>query len=142
MNLEEKIASIVRMHGAEYYDSEIVSENGNRIFRVYITKEGGVDLELCADISVELSPFLDVHPPMQEAYYLEVSSPGIERELKKASHFMKSIGEKVRVKLRNGEKLKGDILSADENGISIDRDGERVDIDYSEIKKARTCFDW
>ena len=55
----------------------------NTIYRVLITKVGGVNLDLCATISYELSPFLDVNPPMSQAYRLEVSSPGIERKLTK-----------------------------------------------------------
>ena len=98
MNLETQIAKIIEASGADLYDIEIVTEFEETIFRVLVTKVGGVDLELCANISHELSPFLDVHPPMAQRYRLEVSSPGIERKLTKPVHFKNAIGEKVKLK--------------------------------------------
>jgi len=107
MNLETQIGKIVEANGAFLYDIEIVTEFDETIFRVLVTKEGGVDLDLCADISHELSPFLDVHPPMSQKYRLEVSSPGIERKLTKPVHFQNAIGEKVKLKIKGGDKIKG-----------------------------------
>jgi len=64
MSLNEQIAKMVKANGANFYGTEIVAEGDKSIFRVFITKEGGVSLDLCAEISNELSPFLDVNPPM------------------------------------------------------------------------------
>ena len=142
--LEKKISDIVTMHGAVLYDTEIVNENGNTIFRVYITKEGGsgVDLDLCADISNDLSPLLDVEPPVDGQYYLEVSSPGIERKLQKPSHFKNAIDERVKLKLSDGSKIKAKIVSANDESVTItNKEGEQ-EISYSDIKKAKTYFDW
>jgi len=142
MNLEDQIARIVRSHGAEFYDTETVRENDQTIYRVYITKDGGVDLDTCAEISNDLSPVLDVHPPVSGNYYLEVSSPGIERSLKKPRHFQNAVGERLKLKVAGGDKLRGVLESADEEGIVLkNRDGEHR-FEYPQILKARTYFDW
>ncbi len=142
MPLEDQIARIVASHGAEFYDTETVNENDQTIYRVYITKEGGVDLDTCAEISNDLSPLLDVHPPVSGNYFLEVSSPGIERPLKKPRHFQSAVGERVKLKIAGGEKLKGILESADEEGVVLrNKEGEHR-FGYPQILKARTYFDW
>ena len=120
MNLDTQIAKIIEANGAALYDTEVVTEFDETIYRVLITKVGGVSLDLCATISYELSPFLDVHPPMNGQYRLEVSSPGIERKLTKPVHFQNAIGEKVKLKLGSGDKLKGLLKSADDKGIVVE----------------------
>jgi len=143
MSLEEEIARIVRSHGAEFYDAETVSENGQTIYRVYITHENGVSLDLCAEISGELSPFLDIHPPCAGHYFLEVSSPGIERPLSKPAHFKSAVGEVVEIKVHGNGKIAGKVVSADDNGIVLrNSKNENALYSYSEIKKAKTVFDW
>jgi ribosome maturation factor RimP len=142
MNLETQIAKIVEAKGADLYDIEIVTEFDETIFRVLVTKAGGVDLDLCADISHELSPFLDVHPPMSQRYRLEVSSPGIERKLTKLVHFKNAIGEKVKLKIAGGEKLKGTIKSADNEGIVVETTQGEERFAYGDIRTAKTYFDW
>jgi ribosome maturation factor RimP len=142
MNLETQIAKIVEAKGADLYDIEIVTEFDETIFRVLVTKAGGVDLDLCADISHELSPFLDVHPPMSQRYRLEVSSPGIERKLTKLVHFKNAIGEKVKLKIAGGEKLKGTIKSADNEGIVLETTQGEERFAYGDIRTAKTYFDW
>jgi len=142
MSLNEQIEKIVNANGASFYGTETVQEDNNTIYRVYITKEGGVNLDLCADISHELSVFLDVNPPMHGAYFLEVSSPGIERKLENPTHFMSAVGERVKFKINGGEKEKGLITSADESGFSIEKKGEDVRFEYSNISKAKTYYEW
>jgi ribosome maturation factor RimP len=142
MNLESEIAKIVELHGARLYDIETAREGDETIYRVSITREEGVDLDLCADISNALSPFLDVHPPMRSAYRLEVSSPGIERKLKKPEHFQGAIGESVRLKVPGQDRLKGVLRSADSQGIVVETKHGEEEYGYDEIKAAKTLFDW
>ena len=143
MKLEEEIARIVSSHGAEFYDTETVSENGQTIYRVYITHEGGVSLDLCAEISREISPFLDIHPPCSGQYNLEVSSPGIERLLRKAAHFKSAVGELAELKVHGVGKIQGTVVSADDEGVVLQNgNNEEVRYCYTEIKKAKTVFDW
>ena len=142
MNLETQIAKIVEANGAALYDTEIVTEFDETIYRVLVTKVGGVTLDLCASISYELSPFLDVNPPMSQAYRLEVSSPGIERKLAKPVHFKNAIGEKVKLKIAGGDKLKGTLISADNDGIVVEtKQGEEA-YKYADLNTCKTYFEW
>ncbi len=142
MSLNEQIAKIVKANGASFYGVETVQEDSNTIFRVYITKEGGVNLDLCADISHELSLFFDVNPPMHGAYFLEVSSPGIERKLENPIHFISAVGERVKFKINGEGKERGLITSADESGFTIEKKGEDIRFEYANISKAKTYFEW
>jgi ribosome maturation factor RimP len=139
----ETIKNIIKDNGAIYYDSEIVSENDTKIFRIYITAKDGVTLDMCAKISRIISPILDLEPPVNGAYTLEVSSPGIERTLKKDEHFRGSIGENVKIKLINTDKIIGKLNSYDGKSIEVlEDDGEITKIELEEIDKARTYYKW
>ena len=142
MNLETQIAKIIEANGAALYDTEVVTEFDETIFRVLVTKVGGVSLDLCATISHELSPFLDVHPPMSERYRLEISSPGIERKLTKPVHFKNAVGEKVKLKITGADKLKGVLKSADNNGIVVEAKHGDESFEYGVLGTAKTYFDW
>lgn len=142
MNLNEQIAKIVKSNGAFFYGVETAQEDSNTIFRVYITKEGGVNLDLCADISHELSLFFDVNPPLHGAYFLEVSSPGIERKLDNPTHFISAVGERVKFKINGEGKERGVITSADKSGFTIEKKGEDIRFEYANISKAKTYFEW
>ena len=109
---------------------------------IFRSQVGGVKLDLCATISHELSPFLDVHPPMSQAYRLEVSSPGIERKLSKPAHFKNAIGEKVKLKLSSTDKLKGVLKSADNDGIVVETKSGDESYPYGELNTCKTYFDW
>jgi ribosome maturation factor RimP len=78
---------------------EFVKEGGSRILRLFIDKEGGIDLNDCERVSHAVSDVLDEHDPIPSAYRLQVGSPGIERRLVKPEHFMRYIGHKVTIKL-------------------------------------------
>jgi ribosome maturation factor RimP len=140
--LEEQIAKIVEANGASLYGIETLTEFDETIYRVLITKTGGITLDQCADISSELSPFLDVHPPVSGQYRLEVSSPGIERKLSKPSHFQNAIGEKVKVKILGGDKLKGELKSADEEGIVVTTKHGDEAFTYDQLGTVKTYFEW
>ena len=141
INLEQ-ITKIVESCGVSLYDTEIASEFDKKIFRIYITSQEGINLDKCAEISRILSPIFDVEPPLDGEYLLEVSSPGIERKLIKPEHFTASIGEKVKIKLKDKEKFIG-ILESFENahiGVRVDKELKVVPMDS--IEKARTYFEW
>jgi len=142
MNLEAQIAKIIEANGAALYDTEIVTEFDETIYRVLVAKAGGVNLDLCATISHELSPFLDVHPPMSQAYRLEISSPGIERKLTKQVHFENAIGEKVKLKLAGGDKVKGILKSADTKGIVLETKAGEESYTYADLNTCKTYFEW
>ncbi|MBN2767870.1 MAG: ribosome maturation factor RimP [Campylobacterales bacterium] len=142
MKSEEAIAKIVASHGATLYDTEIASEFDETIFRVYITKEGGVSLDLCSAISHDLSLYFDVNSPLEVQYRLEVSSPGIERVLNKPKHFANSIGEMIKLRVVDEGNIIGVLKSFDDNTLVVDIEGKERSIDMGSIKKARTYFEW
>jgi len=142
LSLEEEIEKIVESCGAKLYDIETVTERGKTIYRVTIQHEDGVDLDLCADISNLISPLLDVNPPVRGDYNLEVSSPGIERKLKKLSHFKNSIGENVKVVLHDGTQIEGKLKKVEDNKIFIKTKNKEEIIDFDNIASAKTYFEW
>ncbi len=142
MNLEESIEIAVQGCGAEVYDIVTLKENDKNVFRIYVTAKGGISLDKCAEISRMVSPILDIEEPMQGNYNLEVSSPGIERKLKKPQHYKASIGEKVKLKDFNKDTIKGELIFADYNEIKIKTEhGEEI-VAYDEISTASTYFEW
>ena len=114
-----------------------------RIF-IYSTDHNVSHLD-CENLSRGMGDMLDELIPFK--YYLEVSSPGVERTLKKPEHFAHCIGEKVEIKLfapdKNGKKsYKGELKAANESGIEIEADGETVALEYSAVAKANTYFEF
>lgn len=142
MNLEETIEMTVKGCGVELYDIVTTKENDRNIFRVYISSNEGISLDKCAEISRLISPILDIEEPMGGKYNLEVSSPGIERKLKKPRHFISSIGSLVKIKDFEKNVLQGKLLNADENEIKVETEhGEEI-ITYDEISSASTYYEW
>ncbi|NPA11756.1 MAG: ribosome maturation factor RimP [Epsilonproteobacteria bacterium] len=137
MELKDVIKNIVEDNGCELYDIELAKEGDHTFYRVYITKPGGVSLEDCGAINNLLSPIFDVEEPVKGRYFLEVSSPGVERKLSKKEHFQKSVGERVKLNTSDG-KVKGMLTYADDEIIKVDD----KEIKYDDIKKAKTYVDW
>ncbi len=142
MNLEESIKLAVESLGANLYDIVSVREHDKNIFRVLVTAENGISLDKCAEISRMISPILDVDEPMSGEYTLEVSSPGIERKLKKPEHFMASVGELVKVKNIETDLFKGELINADNEKITIKTQFADEEITYDNILSAATYFEW
>lgn len=142
---ENDLKALCAEAGVSFYDSELVRENSRLIYRVYIIKKGGVSLEDCQKLSEILSPLLDVNEPSKEAYFFEVSSPGLERKLSKLEHFALSLGELVQITTNEKEKLKGKLLSADGENLTLqDLDDEKshFTLNFKDIKKAKTFVLW
>ncbi|EOJ1016211.1 ribosome maturation factor RimP [Campylobacter jejuni] len=140
MNLE----ALCKEAELSFYDDELVSENGKKIYRIYVQKEGGVNLDDCARLSAILSPIFDVEPPVNGEYFLEVSSPGLERKLSKIEHFAKSIGELVKITTNEKEKFEAKIIAVDDENITLENleNKEKTTINFNDIKKARTFIQW
>ena len=149
MSLQSDIESLVKSVGLELYDTSIVSENGETIYRVSVVspeikdgKKVGVSLDSCVELTHLISPLLDVTPPVSGEYRLEVGSPGIERKLSTISHFQKSVGEKVALTLRDKEKTRGVLEKTQDSKIFLQSDGDIKEIDFNDISKAKTYFEW
>ncbi len=96
---EQLLEPILKENNFELYDVEFVKEAGTFYLRAFIDKEGGININDCETVSRRLSDLLDEKDFIPDAYILEVSSPGLGRQLKKDKHFEKSIGEEVEIKL-------------------------------------------
>ena len=149
MSLQSDIESIVKSVDLELYDTVIVNEHDETIFRVSVIspefedgKRKSVNLEKYVELTHLLSPLLDVTPPVSGEYRLEVGSPGIERKLTTLDHFKKSIGEDVSLLLENKEKVKAKLIAVNGNKLSFTKDDENFDVDFSDVKKAKTYFEW
>lgn len=149
MSLESDINSLVKSVDLELYDTSVVSENDETIYRISVIskeitdgKRAGVSLDACVELTHLISPLLDVTPPVSGDYRLEVGSPGIERKLSSIKHFLLSIGEKVSLLLNNKEKYKGELLKVQDSKIFVNVDGEEVEVEFYDILKAKTYFEW
>src|SRR5574344_892930 len=142
MNLEEQIKLIVENNRLKLYDIVTTKEHDRNIFRVIVTSKDGVNLDKCADISRLISPLLDIEAPMNGIYNLEVSSPGIERKLKKKEHFIASVGELVKIKNYETEVFKGELLNADNEKVVVKTEFGEEEISYDNILSAATYFEW
>jgi ribosome maturation factor RimP len=144
MSLESDIKSMVESLGLKLYDITTVSEHEETIYRVNISspEEGGVSMDQVVQVTKLISPLLDVTPPVRGEYRLEVSSPGIERKLKTLSHFECSIGEKVKMQTLDKTKLKGTLKSVIDGVITIESEEGDVSVDFNDIAKASTYFEW
>ncbi len=135
--LEEKITLIVESLGYFVYDIEY----GSTRIAIYIDKEGGVSIADCENVSRNISVLLDVEDPFSSPYTLEVSSPGINRKLKRREHFEKAVGKRCVVKTHNSidnlKVFRGKLLNIDSNSIGIETDKGSVEIDFKNIKTAK-----
>ena len=136
---EESIQTILEM--AEYK-----KEGGMQILRVYIDKEGGVDLDDCEKFSRALEEILDKDDPIEEAYSLEVSSPGLDRQLKKEREFLHYIGRQVEVKLykeTDGRKeFDGILKEYKDKKVYIETEGEVLEINPKDAAYIRLYFEF
>ncbi|RNA69554.1 ribosome maturation factor RimP [Alteribacter keqinensis] len=143
--IETMAQPIVEQMGLELVEAEFVKEGKNYFLRVYIDSDKGVDLDDCSAVSEKLSEALDKEDPIEEAYYLEVSSPGAERPLKKAEDVKKAIGKNVNVTTYapiDGEKVfEGKLLDFDGERLTIQMivktRTRSVEVPYEKVAKAR-----
>jgi ribosome maturation factor RimP len=145
--VESLVTPTVNELGFEVWDVEYVKEGADWYLRITIDSPDGIDLEACEKVHRAIEVIIDEADPIEDFYYLEVSSPGIERTLKKKEHYYVCIGESVEVRLfapdANGKKAyKGVLCGADDNSVAIDVDGETVTLEYSAIAKANTFFEF
>ncbi len=150
---ENLIEPILEKNGFELVDVEYVREGSNWFLRAYIDKPGGITVDDCETVSRELSELLDKEDYIDESYILEVSSPGLGRQLKKEKDFARSIGEDVEVKLYKGIKMMrkkkevsvkeidGVLTRYDENTVTIEmEDGKELELNRTDIAIIRLAI--
>ncbi len=144
--LIEKLATpIAEENGLIIYDVEFVKEGPDHCLRVFIDRlDGGITLDDCEAVSRPLSDLLDEVDPISVSYYLEVSSPGIERKLKKQQDFDRFLGSEVLLKLFsaiNGtKKLQGILISRDSEKTVIEVNSENIEVPNDKISKANIVY--
>jgi ribosome maturation factor RimP len=155
--LTRVVEPVVRAYGAEVVDMELRVEQGGWVFRIYVEKSGAsaqslstrdaaVNLELCANVSRDLSPALDVADLIPHAYHLEVSSPGIERPLRGERDFGRFVGQKAKLRLRDpkdGQRvLIGVLQGVAEGKVRIALGAQTHEVSLSSIESARLVFEF
>ncbi len=145
-NVRNILEGTINTLGYEIWDVEYVKEGATWYLRITIDSENGIDINDCEKVHRTIDPILDEADPINDPYYLEVSSPGVERSLRTAEHFEKCIGEKIQVKLfkalEGSKSYVGVLKEKSENGIVIGCIGKSVQIPFDIISKASTVFDF
>ena len=144
---EELISPIIEQNQFELVDVEYVKEGGTWYLRAYIDKPGGITVDDCEVVSRALSDLLDKHDFIEDAYVLEVSSPGLGRPLKKEKDFARSIGEEVDVRtfraISHQKEFTGILRDYDKEKIVLEmEDQELLEIARADIARIRLSFDF
>jgi ribosome maturation factor RimP len=148
--IREFVAPLVASLGLSLYDVELTGAGHARAVRVVVEKEGGVDLDTITDATRVLAPELSASSILRDSDVLEVSSPGLERTLRRPEHFRTAVGTLVSAKyLRDGETVRdrGTVVTADDDGIELTLENAAPDtpithIAYTDIVACRTVFEW
>lgn len=147
-SIEQKVENLIKEkienQGYELYDVEYAKEGKNFFLRIYIDSPKGINLSDCEKINNVITDILDTADYIKEQYFLEVSSTGIEKTLKKDSHLKRHIGDEIHIKLfkkdENGKKEYNGILSSyNLENIIID---EKIEIERKNIAQIKTVYNW
>ena len=143
--IEQMVLPITDAHNLELVDVEYVKEGGEFFLRIYIDKEGGVSLNECEVVTRTLNPILDEKDPIKDNYFLEVSSPGLDRPLKKEKDFIRYKGRDVEIKLYkpiNGAKMhEGELVGlTEDNNIKVIIDNEEVEFNKKDVALIRLAI--
>ena len=139
--------AVARRRSLRLWDIEMSGSGGGRVVRIFVDGDEGVDLDTVAEVAEEISRGLDLRDPIDGRYTLEVSSPGLERTLKRPEHFSASVGQQVVVKTKqrlvgDSHRVDGTVVDADEASVRLLAGDKEVDVPYEAIKSARTVFEW
>jgi ribosome maturation factor RimP len=144
----ELVAPVAAEEGMEVVEIQCRHEGGRggRVLRIYLDKEGGPNLDELSRVSRQVSDLLDVHDPVMGPYVLEVSSPGINRPLKRREHFARFVGKRVRVRTQDmiggRRSFLGMLKEVTEDSIVIDQEKNEFRIPLALVDKANYEHDW
>ena len=143
---EQLLVPIVEKYGVEIYDVEYVKEGSDWYLRAYIDKPEGVNINDCENVSRALSDVLDKEDYIEDAYILEVSSPGLGRTLKKDRHLEKSLGEEVEIRtykpIDKQKEFSGILKAYDKDTVTIEEDSEDRVFARADIALIRLALDF
>ncbi len=135
--IEGIVQPVLRDHGLELVDIEWQPRRPRGILRVFVDKPGGVSIANCERVSRELGDLLDVADWMTHAYDLEVSSPGLERQLRTDREFRWARGRRVRCWVAGGQETRGRLVDADAARLVVETENGPVELPRAEVTKAR-----
>lgn len=150
-NIEEKverlIEPIIEKIGYELYDVEYAKEGKNYFLRIFIDNEKGIDLNDCEKVNNAITDILGEANYIKDQYFLEVSSPGVERVIRKEKHLSKNKGQEINISLfkkdENGKKeYKGILEDFDETTLKIKQNDNEIKIDRKNIAQIKTVYNW
>lgn len=144
--VEELLKPIIINLGYDLYDVVYEKEGKDYYLRIFIDKPEGIDINDCEKVNNEINDILDKADYIKEQYFLEVSSPGIERTLRKEKHFLSQIGNEIRIKLfkpiDKQKELIGILTEYNKEEITIKVDEKTIKINSKDIANAKTIFNW
>jgi len=144
--VREAVEPAVARLGLELVDIEAVGAGRARTLRITVDRDGGVDLDGITAATEAVSPELERLDPFAGAYTLEVSSPGVERPLRRPADFRRFLGTTITLKTHEpvggSRRLRGTLTAADDDGIELDTDGVPHRLAYDAVAAARTVFEW
>lgn len=135
--IEEAIQPVLRDHGLELVDLDWRPHRPRAALRVFVDKRGGVGIGDCERVSREIGDVLDVSGLISQAYDLEVSSPGLDRQLRREREYRWAIGKPIRCWLAGGAEVQGRLAEVGVERLTLERSGERVEVARADITKAR-----
>ncbi len=151
ISIAERVEALVTPHitemGYRVWDVEYVKEGAEWYLRITLDSDDGIDIDDCEKVSRAINPIIDEADPIEDFYYLEVSSPGLERVLRREEHFAASIGSEIEIRLFAPDEDKkksytGKLAAFENDVITIDL-GEGVkNIPMSKVSKVQTLFDF
>ena len=139
----ELIKDAVAAEGVGLWDVRFLKEGASWYLRVFIDKPEGISIDDCTNVSHAIDPIIDEADPIDVSYYLEVCSPGIERELTRHRHYEESVGKTVRLKLYkayDGKKeLTGTLENVGEDSVTLNTGTDVLTVEFKNISKANLC---
>ena len=149
-NIEEKVEDLVKDKinelGYDLYDVEYTKEGKNYFLRIFIDNEKGIDLNDCEKVNDGIMELLDKADYIKEQYFLEVSSPGIERTLRKDKHLEDNIGKEVEISLfkpiDKTKQLEGILKDFNKNEVILDIQNTDVNVERKNISLIKTKYNW
>ena len=144
--VEKKLKPIIENLGYSLYDVLYEKEGKDYYLRIIIDKQGTIDIKDCEIVNDAINDVLDEEDYIKKQYYLEVSSPGLERVLRKKEHFLKQIGNEIMVKtfkpIDKEKELKGIIKEYNDNELILTQENKEIRIDIKNIALAKTIYEW
>ena len=146
--VENLLKEPIKQEGYDLYDVQYVKEGKDYYLRIFIEKENStITLNDCEKVNDLINPILDEKDIIKDQYYLEVSSTGIEKNLRKLEHYQKAIDKEIQVKLfkkdEDGEKeIQGFLKKVSPEEITIEKNGKNVKVAINNITQAKTIYNW